>query len=248
MALIARPAVPGRPTKAATPRRERPRPTMRATGLTGVVVFVILLIEAMLRPVAFFDLWVLHRVQSVNLPGLAPVVRAIEVLTGSTGAVVAWALLLLAVIAARWWVPALALAAIPLVGPINHVVGEILVGRTRPKLAELARTSGHAGERSFPSGHVIGAVMLYGLLFVVARRITFTPLRLAVQTVSLGLIGIVGFARLWEGAHWPSDVFAAYALGAVLLAGLLAVYARFDTAAGPLPLIRSAALPRAEEG
>ena len=54
----------------------------------------------------------------------------------------------------------MAAATLPLGGAINLAIGEFLVGRTRPHLAELARASGNFEERSFPSGHVQGAVLL----------------------------------------------------------------------------------------
>ena len=120
----------------------------------------------------------------------------------------------------RWWAAFCGLAGFPLGGVVNYVVGEILVERTRPDLDELTRASSNPEERSFPSGHVQGAVMLYGLLFVVARRIRnrarcASPSRAA----CLAIIATVGFARVWDGAHWPTDVLAAYALGGLMLAG-----------------------------
>jgi undecaprenyl-diphosphatase len=243
MALITRHAVP-RGRSLSVPRL--PRPTVRGLGLLAAVAFLLLLVDALLHPRAFFDLWAMQRVQAVDAPWLPGLMDAVEVLTDSTGAVAAWGLVLLAVLAARWWVPAMALAALPLGGAIDLAIGEFLVGRTRPHLAELARDSGNFEERSFPSGHVQGAVMLYGLLFVVARRIAFRPLRLAVQGGSLAVVALVGFARVWDGAHWPTDVLGAYALGGLLLAGLVALHARVDAAVGHLPLVRAAALPHDE--
>jgi hypothetical protein len=73
---------------------------------------------------------------------------------------------------------------------------------------------------------------------VVARRIGNPVLRLSVQGASLAVMVVVGFGRTWEGAHWPTDVLAAYALGAALLAPLAWLYLKLDGAVGHLPLFK----------
>ena len=57
---------------------------------------------------------------------------------------------------------------------------------------------------------------------------------------SAAVIVVVGPARLWEGAHWPTDGLGAYTLGGLLLAGILALYARLDSVLAGLPLIHAA--------
>jgi undecaprenyl-diphosphatase len=217
-----------------------PRPGRRAIGLALGIGFLLLLIDAVVNPRAFFDLWAMRAVQRLDGPGLHPFFEAIERLTSSEGAVAAWVLALVVVLALRWWAPVVALGLMPVGGLINLGIGAFLVERSRPHVAELARTSANWEERSFPSGHVMGAVMFYGLLFVVARKIVFRPLRLTVQIGSVVVIGTVGIERLWEGAHWPTDVLGAYALGGLLLVGMLALYARLDRAVAGLPLIHAA--------
>ena len=45
----------------------------------------------------------------------------------------------------------------------------------------------------------------------------------AVARASAGIVIVLtGFDRVWSGAHWPSDVLGAYALGFGLLALLIA--------------------------
>jgi undecaprenyl-diphosphatase len=230
--------------QAPVPRVSRPSTLM--LGLGSTALFLVLLIDALINPRAFFDLDLMQAVQRVDLAGSPQVMSWINELTGSEGAVVAWAITLIVLSLARWWIAAAATATLPIGGVINYVVGEMFVPRTRPHLAELERSSSNFGERSFPSGHVMGAIMLYGFLFVVARKIRFAPLRWSVQGGSLIVIATVGISRVWSGAHWPTDVLAAYALGGALLAALLALYTRVDRAIGHLPLIHAGAVPHDE--
>lgn len=244
MALIARHATP----TIQFPSVQLPRLGLRGLGIGASAAFTVLLADALINSRSAFDVWGIKTVQQVDFAGLHQGVELLELLTGSAGAVAAWSGLLLLLLTVRWWLPAAALFMLPFGGIVNEALGT-LVGRNRPHLEGLTRSSSNWEEGSFPSGHVQGAVMLYGLLFVIARRIPYRPIRLAVQSGSLGLIATVGIARVWAGAHWPTDVLGAYTLGAAMLAPLLWVYLKldaFDAAHGRLPLIRAARQPHDE--
>jgi membrane-associated phospholipid phosphatase len=79
---------------------------------------------------------------------------------------------------------------------------------------------------SFPSGHTMAATVLYGVLAVLlmtkVRRTRFKVL----VAISAGLlIGLVGFSRMYLGAHYLSDVLGAFAEGLAWLSlCLTAVY------------------------
>ncbi|HYM15832.1 MAG TPA: phosphatase PAP2 family protein [Dehalococcoidia bacterium] len=83
------------------------------------------------------------------------------------------------------------------------------------------------GPNGFPSGHVFGEAIVYGLIILYAGRlIPIKPLAWAVRSACALEILLGGPARMYTGAHWPSDV-----LGAMLLAGLyLAIAWRIDGA------------------
>lgn len=211
----------------------------RNLGIAFASVASLLTIDGILHPTTRFDVRAINSVQGIDAPYLAQAVAIVETLTSSTWAITFWVLTLLTFAAKRWWLPALAAAVLPIGGLINHIIGEYVVGRTRPDPTVVSRTVADIDAASFPSGHVMGAVMLYGLLFFVARRIERAWLRLLVQAYSAVVIAAVGFARVWEGAHWPTDVLGAYALGGFLLVVLFSVYDRIDAAAGHLPFIHA---------
>lgn len=227
-------------------RPHLPQLTVRRLGVASAAVFLLLLIDALLHSRAFFDLSLMTTIQAIDPPGQRGAIDTVGDLTSSTGAVAMWIIVIVAFMLARWWVALLGAMTLPLGGIANYVFGELLVARTRPHVEELERTSRNFEERSFPSGHVMGAVMLYGFVFVVARRVHSRILRFAIQGASLAIIASVGFARVWTGAHWPTDVLAAYALGGAMLAGMVALHGRLDAEVGRLPLIRAAAISHDE--
>lgn len=218
------------------------RPTPAVTRLHVAVVlsvfFAIVLLDAMMRPLAGFDLPLITRIQAIDAPGLERYLSLVSELTGSVGAITVWALATVAFATRRIWSAALAMALMPIGGVINTLIGELLVERTRPHMAGLERTSLNFEERSFPSGHVEGAILFYGLIFLLARRIENRAIRLAVQAGSVAIVASSSFARIWQGAHWPSDV-----IGALLLGGVLAIaldeIARRSRSLDGLPLIHA---------
>ena len=92
-----------------------------------------------------------------------------------------------------------------------------LVDRPRPP-ASLALLS-QPGSASFPSGHALAGVLLFGtlaLMLVVSR--TPKPLRVwgTVGTVIVALS--IGVSRVYLGVHFMSDVLASWLLGTTMLA------------------------------
>jgi undecaprenyl-diphosphatase len=188
-------------------------------------IFTGFLINALMQPRMFFDVSLMKKVQAIDLPGLEELNAFINRdLTSSTPAVVSWLVLMLALAAMRWWPAFLTAGLMPAGGVVNEFICQILVGRTRPHLEELARSSSYGEEKSFPSGHVVGAVLLYGLVFVLLRRVPWRAVRIPLQAICVGIIALVGFGRVWDGAHWPSDVLAAYPLGFGMLLIMLGIF------------------------
>ena len=83
------------------------------------------------------------------------------------------------------------------------------------------------GGTSFPSGHVLTYVGVYGWMAIMADRLIRPPVprRLVVGALTT-LIAAVGPSRVHLGHHWPTDVAASYLLGSSYLAALLVAYRR----------------------
>jgi len=150
--------------------------------------------------------------------GVSRLVRAVgstEVVLG-TGAVVAVALWLMG-----WRRQALLLALGLVVLPFLQHGLKQLVDRPRPTPDFVELRAGFSSP-SFPSGHVMSAALLYGLLLYLSLQIALpSVLRLALIGWCAFMLVVSGPANIYVGVHWPSDVVGGYAWAAVLLLPLV---------------------------
>jgi len=91
-----------------------------------------------------------------------------------------------------------------------------------PSITQLF-SGGELAGNSFPSGHVLRAVVVYGLLAFVIRRLAASPrLRSLASVIAVIIVALVAFDRLYLDVHWESDVIGGLLLGAIaLLAGTI---------------------------
>lgn len=91
---------------------------------------------------------------------------------------------------------------------LNTIIKHI-VRRDRPSVVRLVIEKGY----SFPSGHAMIAVCVYGFLFYLAfKRIKNKYLRNIICIV-LGILTLgIGISRIYVGVHYASDIIAGYAL------------------------------------
>jgi membrane-associated phospholipid phosphatase len=75
---------------------------------------------------------------------------------------------------------------------------------------------------SFPSGHVVLTLSVYGILaWLWIRRSRSWPERGLAVVLLLALVATTGFARVRLGTHWPSDVIAGFVIGVAWLGVVL---------------------------
>jgi len=95
------------------------------------------------------------------------------------------------------------------------IVIKVIVDRPRPPNPAVNTEFG-----SFPSGHVIHAVVIFGLvpflLWILTNRSELLRLGFVVFAV---VVLSVALSRVRLGAHWPSDVIVSFFIGASLLIG-----------------------------
>jgi undecaprenyl-diphosphatase len=85
-----------------------------------------------------------------------------------------------------------------------------------PSLSMVLPGSGAAN--SFPSGHMLRAVIVFGLIAFVIRRLSTSPrVRALAVAGAIAAVVLLAFDRLYLDVHWESDVVGGLLLGAIAL-------------------------------
>jgi len=95
----------------------------------------------------------------------------------------------------------------------NQIIKRI-IKRPRPNHLRLIKQGGY----SYPSGHAMIAIGLYGLiLYFVNKKTKDKKQRIIFSSLlSFVMIGI-GISRVYVGVHYPSDIIAGYLLSSIIL-------------------------------
>jgi membrane-associated phospholipid phosphatase len=101
---------------------------------------------------------------------------------------------------------------------LNQLLKE-LFARSRPTLPDpLLIEAGY----SFPSGHAMGSLIVYGVLaYFTVLAFSNWGARAAMVLGAASLVLLIGFSRMYLGVHYFSDVVAGYAAGGVWLSALV---------------------------
>jgi undecaprenyl-diphosphatase len=108
-----------------------------------------------------------------------------------------------------------------------------LVDRPRPS-PEMVRVAMELPTGGFPSGHVLKLTAIFGFLIYLAVEL-IADVRWRSVLVALLAVPIltIGVARIYDGAHWPSDVLGGYLIGGIWLGLTVWIYrwadARFSS-------------------
>lgn len=104
-----------------------------------------------------------------------------------------------------------------------------VVNRPRPNSTLALHLGPQFNDTSFPSGHVLFFVGLYGfLLFLVPIWIQSKIWKRIFKAVIISLLILIGVSRIYLGDHWFSDVVGGYLLGAVWVLSCIELYYRMS--------------------
>lgn len=162
------------------------------------------------------DVRLAQALQALDVPALGGVFHFENTIGSPLPTVTIIVALTLALFALRRPGLALLFAGTNALRGVGSIVKDLVV-RPRPAVP-LVHVREHASGTSFPSGHVFSAVLLYGMLAVLLELAPLPRLvRRAAQAVCLAIVLLMGPARVYVGAHWPSDVLGGYLWGTLLL-------------------------------
>lgn len=204
----------------------------RAETIYAVLLaaFAVLAVFAYLDPYFGWDLKISSAFnwKTFTPPGLFPVMRFISVFGNLWTPYALTALTVIIFLAFRKRSEAAGLTlSVAGSGLINSLL-KLLISRPRPA-PDLVPIYRDMVTQSFPSGHVTFYVCYFGFLFFVAYALL--PLRSRARRLALTCaalpIALIGFSRVYLGAHWPSDTIGAYLWSGLWLAFSLDMYRRW---------------------
>lgn len=96
---------------------------------------------------------------------------------------------------------------------VNNLL-KIIIRRERPLVLKFV----HEKSFSFPSGHTMAAVTMYGILIYIILKSNMNKKLKITLSIILGMIPIlVALSRVYLGAHFISDVVGAIIMSVILL-------------------------------
>lgn len=203
-----------------------------ATGIAAAAAVTVIAVYVSLHPFIPQDALVERDVQSVPWGPLAlsfPIYSWIGDAKGFFAELLAFVAIL--VFNRRAWI----VAAGASLTAVWYLLISHVVLRPRPTTASVLRVTEHPGASSFPSGHTIFICTLVVVLVVcLGHRYLRGWGRVAAWTAGAVVIAGNVIARMYTGAHWPSDVLA----GLLVAAAWLSVWLSWD------PVRRRIAGPR----
>lgn len=110
--------------------------------------------------------------------------------------------------------------------PVYAVV-KLAVHRARPVTDFVAKAGLH-GE-SFPSGHSAGSFAVYCTLAYLVYRQLPSPWSKIGASLAVGLAVLIGFSRVYLGAHFPTDVIGGWLIASFILLLIRLVLVKYES-------------------
>ncbi len=186
--------------------------------LIGIICTLGLSVWATHSPRFPGDLKTAQLIQQLESPRLTSAVQLLSRLTAPKYlAVLGLAAAAFLLLVRRDRTAALAVTGATLAMLLTYQELKAIIDRPRPE-SDLVTVFNSARDASFPSGHAFAAMVVFGGLFCFAQALGQHRRTVrAFRALALGGILGVGFARIYLGAHWPSDVAGGYLFGALAL-------------------------------
>ncbi len=197
--------------------------------IVAMAVFIVLAILSRNIPYFQFDLTITRAIQRIDFPVFNVLMLQLTNL-GNTGVA---SLVTLMVVGALMVLKKRTAALITVISTlglsgIGNVI-KIIVARPRPASSLINQLGTFVKPDSFPSGHVLQFMGLYGFLFVfIFTVLKKSTLRTVVLIILLFLLVGIGISRIDVGAHWFSDVLGSYLLGFIWLYFMTYLYNKYE--------------------
>ena len=180
--------------------------------------------------VARLDVPLLHAAMRVRTPALDTFAVAVAYGFGPVGMpCLAVAAILVLALRRRSWTPVILVAGAGVGSLLMTVAGKDIIGRHRPPLGDAVPPFEYSP--SFPSGHTLNATVVCGVVaYLIWLHRSRLSARVACVVVPVVVAVVTGCTRVLLGAHWFTDVLAAWLLGGAWLAVVITAHRLYLTA------------------
>ena len=188
-----------------------------AAAFAVLATLLVLLTKAIMdNPIPSQDTAVMDWIVGWDLPGLGTFFQGISSLTGVKAGLIYAPLGIGALLLLGKNRSAVAFGAVGLTIGLIAVLGDYTLGELVDRSRPLADAD--SSTPAFPSGHVFGSTVFFGFIaFVAVYYRLENKVLLPLLAVLGALVVLTGPARIFEQAHFPSDVAAGYLLAAIWL-------------------------------
>jgi membrane-associated phospholipid phosphatase len=190
------------------------RRDFRGLILIILVSFIGLGTLVKLHPSNDIDLSITHFIQQINAPWFDLIMRTFTLLGNAVPAIITVIILVAVLFILKRKKESLLLLISSAGASLISAIAKTIVARPRPDPNVIHQIGIYSKSDSFPSGHVLVLMGIYGCLFyLVFTRLKKGLLRIVLIDIFLIILFLIGISRIYLGAHWFSDVLGSYFIG-----------------------------------
>jgi undecaprenyl-diphosphatase len=187
-----------------------------------------------------FDTVLTLKLHALDSPAMDLVMRVASVLGSAPVVATVAALIVIWAIKRSDRRAALVVSAVAILTEVLNLLFKLSFQRARPSLFVEVET---LHSYSFPSGHAMATVSIYGICAIIAARLR-PEIGFSAAVITIVIDLLIGLSRVFLGLHWPTDVLAGYAAGAFVLLGGVYALGGFDTGVRSYGAVISGTEPR----
>jgi undecaprenyl-diphosphatase len=173
-----------------------------AIAIVASLAFVIIAAEVRSGALDQLDISVELAVHRLDSPLADAVMKTATLIGSNTVVLPAVILVTLLAIHARKRLVAIVLVIDALVVVAAYSALKVMFSRERPRLFDKIALP---TDYSFPSGHSMSAIGIYGVIAAAVIALYPTSRKPVIAATAL-LVATIGFSRVYLGVHWPFDV------------------------------------------
>ncbi len=195
-----------------------------------LAAFLILSILVKLQPLLPIDVFITQFIQRVNSPWFDILMRSLTFLGNAIPLTVSIIFFALCLFLMNREKESLLLIVSCFGATTISTIAKIVVSRPRPDSSLINQVGTFANSDSFPSGHVLAFIGLYGfLVYLVFTRLKMGLFRTALINAGLVLLFLISISRIYLGAHWFSDTLGSYLIGGAWIYIMILIDNRFKS-------------------